>query len=156
MLNVGVDVLSGSKIADKYQGGDYATEGAGCTYINFGVGYGFGIRPIRHVELMPFVMAMGDYMMLNNELLEDNEETEDSFSKKIAWYGNAGLRVNFNVKYPLQLFIQADYSLRISEGDTYKYYNDHWNETDLSKADNDKKLGHNNSFGIMAGVKWTF
>lgn len=156
LLNVGVDVLSGSKIADKYPGGDYATEGAGCTYINFGVGYGFGIRPIRHVELMPFVMAMGDYMMLNNELLEDNEEIEDSFSKKIAWYGNAGLRINFNVKYPLQLFIQADYSLRISEGDTYKFYNDQWNETDPSEANNDKKLGHKNSFGIMAGVKWTF
>ena len=105
---------------------------------------------------MPFVMAMGDYMMLNNELLEDNEETEDSFSKKLAWYGNAGLRINFNVKYPLQLFIQADYSLRISEGDTYKFYNDQWNETDPSEANNDKKLGHKNSFGIMAGVKWTF
>ena len=84
MLNVGVDVLSGSKIADKYPGGDGATDGAGCTYINFGVGYGFGIRPIRHVELMPFVMAVGDYMINNNDLVK-NEDLEENVSKQMAW-----------------------------------------------------------------------
>lgn len=118
----------------------------GISYINFGIGYGFGIRPIRHVELMPFIMGGGDYMMNHNDL-PDDEETEDSFSKKIAWYGNAGLRVNFNVKYPLQLFIQADYTLLIEEGSYYKAFND------LLKVGD---LGHKNSFGIMAGVKWTF
>ena len=60
------------------------------------------------------------------------------------------------MKDPLQLFIQADYALLISEGDTYKYYNDAWNADTTSRNGNDKKLGHKNSFGIMAGVKWTF
>lgn len=154
LLNVGYDVFTGSKIGDevgKYVSPEYSslfgalTDG-GISYINFGIGYGFGIRPIRHVELMPFIMGGGDYMMNHNDL-PDDEETEDSFSKKIAWYGNAGLRVNFNVKYPLQLFIQADYTLLIEEGSYYKAFND------LLKVGD---LGHKNSFGIMAGVKWTF
>lgn len=154
LLNIGYDMFTGSKIGDevgKYlDAGDLTglTDG-GISYINFGIGYGFGIRPIRHVELMPFIMGGGDYMMNHNDFLKEDagEETEDSFSKKIAWYGNAGLRVNFNVKYPLQLFIQADYTLLIEEGSYYKAFND------LLKVGD---LGHKNSFGIMAGVKWTF
>ena len=154
LLNMGYDMLSGSKIGDKV--GKYLDAGdltgltdGGISYINFGIGYGFGIRPIRHVELMPFIMGGGDYMMNHNDFLKEDagEETEDSFSKKIAWYGNAGLRINFNVKYPLQLFIQADYTLLIEEGSYYKAFND------LLKVGD---LGHKNSFGIMAGVKWTF
>lgn len=154
LLNIGYDMFTGSKIGDevgKYlDAGDLTglTDG-GISYINFGIGYGFGIRPIRHVELMPFIMGGGDYMMNHNDFLKEDagEETEDSFSKKIAWYGNAGLRINFNVKYPLQLFIQADYTLLIEEGSYYKAFND------LLKVGD---LGHKNSFGVMAGVKWTF
>lgn len=154
LLNIGYDMFTGSKIGDevgKYlDAGDLTglTDG-GISYINFGIGYGFGIRPIRHVELMPFIMGGGDYMMNHNDFLKEDagEETEDSFSKKIAWYGNAGLRINFNVKYPLQLFIQADYTLLIEEGSYYKAFNELLKNGDL---------GHKNSFGVMAGVKWTF
>lgn len=152
LLNVGYDMFSGSKIGDKV--GQYLPAGSltgltdgGISYINFGIGYGFGIRPIRHVELMPFIMGGGDYMMNHNDL-DAGEETEDSFMDKVAWYGNAGLRVNFNVKYPLQLFIQADYTLLfVKEGSYYEAFNE------LLKVGD---LGHKNSFGVMAGVKWTF
>lgn len=151
LLNIGYDMFSGSKIGDKV--GQYLPAGSltgltdgGISYINFGIGYGFGIRPIRHVELMPFIMGGGDYMMNHNEYA--GEETEDSFMDKVAWYGNAGLRVNFNVKYPLQLFIQADYTLLfVKEGSYYEAFNE------LLKVGD---LGHKNSFGVMAGVKWTF
>lgn len=155
LLNIGYDMFSGSKIGDKV--GKYLDAGdltgltdGGISYINFGIGYGFGIRPIRHVELMPFIMGGGDYMMNHNDFLDENagEETEDSFMDKVAWYGNAGLRVNFNVKYPLQLFIQADYTLLfVKEGSYYEAFNE------LLKVGD---LGHKNSFGVMAGVKWTF
>lgn len=155
LLNIGYDMFSGSKIGDKV--GKYLDAGdltgltdGGISYINFGIGYGFGIRPIRHVELMPFIMGGGDYMMNHNDFLNEDvgEETEDSFMDKVAWYGNAGLRVNFNVKYPLQLFIQADYTLLfVKEGSYYEAFNE------LLKVGD---LGHKNSFGIMAGVKWTF
>ena len=155
LLNIGYDMFSGSKIGDKV--GKYLDAGdltgltdGGISYINFGIGYGFGIRPIRHVELMPFIMGGGDYMMNHNDFLDDEagEETEDSFMDKVAWYGNAGLRINFNVKYPLQLFIQADYTLLfVKEGSYYEAFNE------LLKVGD---LGHKNSFGVMAGVKWTF
>lgn len=155
LLNIGYDMFSGSKIGDKV--GKYLDAGdltgltdGGISYINFGIGYGFGIRPIRHVELMPFIMGGGDYLMNHNDVLDENagEETEDSFMDKVAWYGNAGLRVNFNVKYPLQLFIQADYTLLfVKEGSYYEAFNE------LLKVGD---LGHKNSFGVMAGVKWTF
>lgn len=155
LLNIGYDMFSGSKIGDKV--GKYLDAGdltgltdGGISYINFGIGYGFGIRPIRHVELMPFIMGGGDYMMNHNDFLNENagEETEDSFMDKVAWYGNAGLRINFNVKYPLQLFIQADYTLLfVKEGSYYEAFNE------LLKVGD---LGHKNSFGVMAGVKWTF
>lgn len=155
LLNIGYDMFSGSKIGDKV--GQYLPAGSltgltdgGISYINFGIGYGFGIRPIRHVELMPFIMGGGDYMMNHNDFLDEyaGEETEDSFMDKVAWYGNAGLRVNFNVKYPLQLFIQADYTLLfVKEGSYYEAFNE------LLKVGD---LGHKNSFGVMAGVKWTF
>lgn len=159
LLNIGVDVITGSDIHEKYPGGDSATEGSGVTYLNVGLGYGFGIRVIRHIELMPFIMAGGDYMMLNNEVMESSsneDEDEDSFMKKVAWFGNAGLRINFNVKYPFQIFVQADYSMLISEGDTYKFYNDQWNADTTYGYGNDKKLGHDNGVGFMAGIKWTF
>lgn len=158
LLNVGYDMFSGSKIGDKV--GQYLPAGSltgltdgGISYINFGIGYGFGIRPIRHVELMPFIMGGGDYLMNHNDVLDEEieeigEETEDSFMDKVAWYGNAGLRINFNVKYPLQLFIQADYTLLfVKEGSYYEAFNE------LLKVGD---LGHKNSFGVMAGVKWTF
>lgn len=155
LLNIGYDMFSGSKIGDKV--GKYLDAGdltgltdGGISYINFGIGYGFGIRPIRHVELMPFIMGGGDYMMNHNDFLDEDagEETEDSFMDKVAWYGNAGLRINFNVKYPLQLFIQADYTLLfVKEGSYYEAFNE------LLKVGD---LGHKNSFGVMAGVKWTF
>ena len=155
LLNIGYDMFSGSKIGDKV--GKYLDAGdltgltdGGISYINFGIGYGFGIRPIRHVELMPFIMGGGDYMMNHKDFLNEDvgEETEDSFMDKVAWYGNAGLRVNFNVKYPLQLFIQADYTLLfVKEGSYYEAFNE------LLKVGD---LGHKNSFGVMAGVKWTF
>lgn len=155
LLNIGYDMFSGTKIGDKV--GQYLNSGdltgltdGGISYINFGVGYGFGIRAIRHIELVPFVMGGGDYMLNHNDLLdEDNgEETEDSFMDKVAWFGNAGLRINFNVKYPLQIFIQADYTMMfIKDGSYYQVFND------LLKVGD---LGHKNSFGIMAGVKWTF
>lgn len=155
LLNIGYDMFSGSKIGDKV--GKYLDAGdltgltdGGISYINFGIGYGFGIRPIRHVELMPFIMGGGDYMMNHNDFLDEEagEETEDSFMDKVAWYGNAGLRINFNVKYPLQLFIQADYTLLfVKEGSYYEAFNE------LLKVGD---LGHKNSFGVMAGVKWTF
>ncbi len=158
LLNIGYDVFTGSKIRDEV--GKHLESDAfadltkltddGISYINFGIGYGFGIRAIRHVELVPFIMGGGDYMLNHAELLdeESGEETEASFSDKVAWFGNAGLRVNFNVKYPLQLFVQADYTVMFIKDDSYyKAFND------LLKVGD---LGHKNSFGVMFGVKWTF
>ena len=155
LLNVGYDMFSGSKINDKV--GQYLDSGdltgltdGGISYINVGIGYGFGIRAIRHIELVPFVMGGGDYMLNHNDFLDEDsgEENEDSFMDKVAWFGNAGLRINFNVKYPLQIFVQADYTMMfIKEGSYYEAFNDLLRVGDL---------GHKNSFGIMAGVKWTF
>lgn len=155
LLNVGYDMFSGTKIGDKVgkylEGGDLTglTDG-GISYINVGIGYGFGIRAIRHIELVPFVMGGGDYMLNHNDFLDEDsgEETEDSFMDKVAWFGNAGLRINFNVKYPFQIFVQADYTMMfIKDGSYYQAFND------LLKVGD---LGHKNSFGIMAGIKWTF
>lgn len=149
LLNIGYDLVTGSKIAENGIGaGD--SDGAGVSYINFGIGYGFGIRPVRYIELMPFAMIGMDYMMLNNELYDDSvsDSSDESFAKKSAWYGNAGVRANFNVMYPLQLFVQADYTLLVSQGSMYSH-----NNTILNTYGN---LGHRSSLGFMAGVKWTF
>ena len=151
MLNIGFDMFSGSKIRQKL-GNDISSimDGdGGISYVNFSLGYGFGFRPIRHIELVPFVMVGGDYMINNNEAINSNsnENTSDSFTDKVAWFVNPGLRANFNVRYPLQLFVQIDYSVIVSQGIYYNIFNDIMREGGI---------GHKNSFGIMAGIKWTF
>ncbi len=144
LVNIGVDVVTGSNLRDMGLTGD---DGSGVTYLDLGIGYGLGIRPIRHIELVPFIMAGGEYMMLNNDT---EEESDEKFMDKMAWFGNAGLRINFNIKYPFQIFVQADYTYFIAQGALYEHNNS------MIYGFSDGEHGHDHSFSLMAGIKWNF
>ncbi len=146
MFGAGYDLLSGSKIHDKFDNVPEILDG-GISFINASIGFGYGVRPHRYLELVPFIMGGGDYMMLNLDADSSLDEEDDEFMQKVAWFGNAGLRANINVKYPLQVFAQLDYTFFVLEGDFYKTVNDVLEEADLH---------HKGGVGFMVGVKWTF
>ena len=57
------------------------------------------------------------------------------------------LRIVFNCGYPFQLFVQADYSVMVMQGATYKAINN-----DLDACGHKRDMG----LGVAAGLKWTF
>lgn len=147
LMNIGYDVYTESKLRKHDM---YTSDGedGGVSFIDLGLGYGFGFRPIRHLEIVPFVMASGEYMMFNSDLWNsDSDEDESSFTDKVAWLGTAGVKVHLNVKYPFQIFAQADYTINIYQGEIYKANNDVLDANDL---------GRKHKVGFMFGVRWIF
>ena len=151
MMNIGFDIISGSKLSKEKSMHYNINDDGGVKYFSVSMGYGFGIRPIRHIELVPFLMVGGDYISVSNESMKDVERQrlKDGFMDKVAWFINPGLRANFNVRYPLQFFVQIDYQRIISEGNDYAIYN-------FIMRDNFSDIGHTDSVGFMFGIKWTF
>lgn len=119
LLNLGIDNVSGKKISEYYK--DNVTDGTGFSYLNVGVGYGVAFRPIRPIEIMPLLMIGGDFMSANNDYSSSTSDEDDS---KTSWFGSVGARLGWQIFYPVQLFAQADATLRLSEGYYYAHYND--------------------------------
>lgn len=112
-------------------------------YIPVSLGLGLGVHPIRQLEVMPYAYVGGDYLMSIDGLTFDDED--DSFSKKIGYFGGAGVKASWQVWYPVQIFVKADYSLTFGDGgDYYKVVKE--------CLDKERKGG----FGLGIGAKYTF
>jgi len=148
LLNLGYDIYTESKLREHNMVTDDGEDG-GLSFIDVGVGYGFGIRPIRHLELMPFLTAGGEYMMFNSDMWESSENGEDdsSFTDKVAWLGTVGVKASLNVKYPFQIFAAIDYTMKFAPGTLYELNNNVLTENGLGRKD---------GVGVTVGIKWTF
>lgn len=109
-------------------------------YIPVALNYSVGIHPVRILEITPNIGVGADVYLNSND--DINDDDEDSFAKKLAYFARGGVKVGLQLWYPVQIFVRADYAYRISEGEAYI----------LSSKDDDRfgKL----SFG--AGIKVNF
>lgn len=140
ILNMGYDFYTEKKLNEH---NIEITEGSGISFFNVSLGYGVGVRPIlRHLEFVPYVLIGIDNIHANQK---DDSNDKETFNKKIALTGAAGLKVNINLFYPLLLTGSVDYTGKISQGEIYKVRNDVLND-----------IGRKDGVGINVGVKYIF
>ena len=91
------------------------------------MGYGYGFRPVRWVELIPNASLLADN--IDSKLTEDvgqnadGTQSEKSFMLKTGWGFEAGLDMNITVFYPVKLTAGAYWSQTFTGGDFWKQYN---------------------------------
>lgn len=168
MLGIGFDKLSGDKL---YKGqkefGTYGMEidpegqfrfKNGASYINIYIGYMFGIKIKQFAEIQPFLRGGIDMVSVSGDMdefalkaLAFNENytitsKSDSDLKKssTAYYLDPGIRLTFNVIYPVQAYLQANYSILLMGGDKYNIMNKYFI---------DCGYGHSNGLGVGGGIR---
>lgn len=166
MLGLGLDKFSGDNL---YKGqkefGTYGMEigpdgqfvfKSGASYTNIYIGYMFGIKLKQFAEIQPFLRGGIDMVSVSGDLDENalkalafNENytiTNESDLKKSSYgyYLDPGVRLTFNVIYPVQIFLQANYSVLLMGGDKYNIINKYFK---------DCGYGHTNGLGVGGGVR---
>ncbi len=116
--------------------------------VNLGVGYGSGFRFARYFEFVPHVMVVGDYLEPLTSVVDKPgaTNTEVKFEDKLAFGFAAGVRLNINISYPVQLYAGVDYGVLVSQGDYYESYND------MLKISGKRR----DDLGIGLGFRYTF
>lgn len=97
--------------------GDYAE----LTAIDIRMGYGYGIRPFRQLELIPGASVLCDYLTPRTR---GGSESEQAFLKKTSWCLEPGLDMNLTIFYPVKINAGAFYSLPILKGVEWSDYNE--------------------------------
>ena len=115
----------------------------GASFINIAAGYACGLKLKQIVEFQPMINVGVDLPLFHTKVNLTKEQKKTNYGVFI----DPALRVVFNCGYPFQLFVQADYSVMILEGATYKALN-----ADLDVCGHKRDMG----LGVAAGVKWTF
>ncbi len=115
----------------------------GVSFVNVSVGYACGLKVKQVVEFQPMINVGVDLPIFHTKVDLTKEEQKTNYGVFI----DPALRIVFNCGYPFQLFVQADYSVMVLEGTTYKAIND-----DLDVCGHKRDMG----LGVAAGVKWTF
>lgn len=166
LLNFGLDFQSGTNIEDgHYEFGEYLTayneDGEfmfknGLLYYNASFGYMYGVKLYHFMEIQPFVRIGADMMGKSMKLADyyelaecESQEPSDPYTlantkNRYSIYLDPGVRVTFNVYYPVQIFFQANYSVNLFSSESYKLINDYLK---------DSGYGHGNGLGIGGGIK---
>lgn len=86
----------------------YIGVGSNRSFLDFGIGYGFGIPLTRLFEVQPYIKGGFDSMSTSDS---DNiaEDDEGSFG---TFFGEVGAMVSVQPIHCVRIFVQADYSLR--------------------------------------------
>ena len=168
MVNLGIDrdngndLYKGQKESGKLGANDVVdSEGQflfknGASYLNISIGYMFGIKIKQFAEIQPFLRGGIDMLttspdvdenMLRTLALKENydiKNEKDLKKSSSAYYLDPGVRLTFNVVYPVQLYLQANYSILLSGGDKYNIINNYLK---------DCGYGHSNGLGVGGGVR---
>ena len=83
------------------------------------LGYGYGIRPFRQLEIIPGAYVLGDYL---DSKITENENEGKSFDKKMGWGVEAGIDANITVFYPVKINVGGFYTAPIFGGSYWKEY----------------------------------
>lgn len=167
MLGLGVDKFSGDNL---YKGqkefGTYGMEidpegqflfKNGASYVNINIGYMFGIKIKQFAEIQPFLRGGIDLVntpdldelalkaMAANENYTITSKSDSDLKKSYtAYFLDPGIRLTVNVVYPVQVYLQANYSILLMGGDKYNIMNKYFI---------DCGYGHSNGLGIGGGVR---
>lgn len=168
MLGLGLDRFSGDNL---YKGqkefGKYGMAldpqgqplfNNGASYTNVYIGYMFGIKIKQFVEIQPFLRGGIDMVSASTTVeldettlkalaaMEDYTIKSESDLKKTsnAYYLDPGIRLTLNLIYPVQVFVQANYSILLTGGDKYNIMNNYFK---------DCCYGHSNGLGIGGGIR---
>ena len=151
----GYDILTKNMLRDGYaakQGDSKARAEAiiedswfekGLSFGSVALGYAFGLKAGRFFELQPTFDVGVEMAIFHKKGVLTKKQKKSNYGVFI----DPALRCVFNCGYPFQVFIQADYSVMVYEGDTHKAIN-----SDLKLCGKKRDFG----LGIGAGVKWTF
>ncbi len=91
--------------------------GEKATWIPVGLHYGIGLHFTRWFEFQPNIGFGADIYSSNEDLGDSNDEA--TFMKKISYFVHGGIKFGFQVYYPVQLFVRADYSAKFGDGEFY-------------------------------------
>ncbi|MFI3331124.1 MAG: hypothetical protein R3Y38_04905 [Rikenellaceae bacterium] len=95
-------------------------------FYNFQVGYGFGYKPVRYIEFMPFGTGGIEFMDAKTSLVADYGYSDYQENKKtlfLAYFLRYGCKMNLSFLYPLQFTIGIDYTTIVAQNEAYKLYN---------------------------------
>ncbi len=148
-MDIGYGLISGKRLSEKFDPTDDVVS-AGFSFISVDAGCGYGLRPgIRIIEFVPKLAVGCDWMIVNNEFIDDSDydDSSSSWMDDMALYAKAGAKINITVAYPFQIFAGVSYSLIFLEGNKYNYYNDQFRSAGM---------GRTGGLGFSAGVKYTF
>lgn len=122
-----LDVLSGMKtwggcghfrLAGTYN--TYSEEDV--TAVAVRLGYGYGVRPFRALEIIPGAYLLGD--MLSPKSKDDAPGDGSKTSKRIGWGAEAGIDANLTIWYPVKVNAGAFYTLPLIGGSEWQTYRD--------------------------------
>ncbi len=85
------------------------------TAFKFGVGWGYGVHFAHRFELIGFAKYVGEIFSKNDNEEDSDYVVRESFAHKF----NIGAKMSMNLLYPLQLYIQADYTTKLASGTIY-------------------------------------
>lgn len=168
MVGLGFDNLNGDNLyKGQKQFGTYGMlldpEGQplfknGASYVNINIGYMFGIKIKQYAEIQPFLRGGIDMVSASTSIELDEaalrsiayyedytiKNENDLKKSSSAYYIDPGIRLSFNVIYPVQIYLQANYSVLISGGDKYNIMNKYFI---------DCGYGHSHGLGVGGGVR---
>lgn len=138
MLNVGTDVMQyGQKVGD-----------TGFMNLNFSAGVGYGLHAGRFIEIAPYAMVGADMMQLSDKQ-KFTYLTDDENKKTTALFVEPGLRVSFQVAYPLSIFAKGGYDILFNKSDDRTHYN--W----INESIDEGRKHKSGVFGEF-GIRWAF
>lgn len=155
-INVGYDILTSKMLKNGLiaanegiteEQAESAIQGTwlekGVSFVNVSAGYACGLKVKQIMEFQPMINVGVDLPVYHAKV----DLTKDQKKTNYGVFIDPALRIVFNCGYPFQLFVQADYSVMVLQGDTYKSLNN-----DLEVCGHKRDMG----LGVAAGMKWTF
>lgn len=131
----------------------------GASYMNFSLAYMMGIKIKQFCELQPFISVGMDlvsikghklnYEQMNNLAALEEYEMTTEFTEKTAkstssYMLEPGVRLTFNVIYPIQFYVQAKYSMLLNPDNAYNVINNYIK---------DCGYGHDKGLGVGGGIR---
>lgn len=139
---LGYEVINYRNGEAYYNSGVYHLD-KGVSFINVSIGYMCGLKLKQVMEFQPMINVGADMPIYHGSVNLTKEQKKTNYGIFI----DPGMRIAFNCGYPFQLFVQADYSVMVMQGATYKDLN-----STLKFCGNERKMG----LGVAFGGKWTF
>lgn len=117
-------------LTDKHFGYEYRSP----VFFNMGLGYGIGKTFLGFFDVMPFFMLQYEAGVM----MDVTTETTANDDAAMIWGSSVrvpiGLRLSFNIGYPVKLVVEGGYAARFGFGDEYKIVKQ---TCDLMKAKRD-------------------